>query len=221
MAGILGQNEEVLREVKLVFDWEQIDRRLVAAAAILIIVFFFIGMKYGEIKSGKPAEDQALEELAAGNEKTEPVSEYIQVYVTGQVAAPRVVKLKNGARVFEAVEQVELLPEANIKSINMARVLQDGEPIVIPGPEAEMQSVTDSVGTVSGSGGMSQGLVNINTADVSLLDEKLPGIGPALAQRIVDYRTANGSFAKIEDIKNVSGIGDKKFEDLKNLITVR
>ena len=103
----------------------------------------------------------------------------------------------------------------------MARVLQDGEPIVIPGPEAEMQSVTDSAGIVSGSDGMSQGLVNINTADVSLLDEKLPGIGPALAQRIVDYRTANGPFARVEDVKNVSGIGDKKFEDLKNLITVR
>jgi competence protein ComEA len=204
------------------FDWEQIDRRLVAAAAILIVVFFFVGMKYGEIRNGKPVEDQAIEELATENEKTEPVSEYIQVYVTGQVAAPKVVKLKNGARVFEAVEQVELLPEANIKSINMARVLQDGEPIVIPGPEAEMQSVTDSgAGIVSGSGGMSQGLVNINTADVSLLDEKLPGIGPALAQRIVDYRTANGPFARVEDVKNVSGIGDKKFEDLKNLITVR
>lgn len=203
-------------------DFEKMDRRLLAIAAIVIVVLFWAGMKYGEIKNtSQQMEDKAIEDLTADNEKTQPESEYIQVYVTGQVAAPRVLKLKSGARVFEAVEQVQLLPEADIKNINMARVLQDEEAVVIPGPEAALQAAADNSGIISTGGGMSQGLVNINTADVTEMDEKLPGIGPALAQRIVDYRTANGPFASVEDIKNVSGIGDKKFADFKNLITVR
>jgi competence protein ComEA len=70
---------------------------------------------------------------------------------------------------------------------------------------------------MSGSSGTA--LVNINTADLSQLDS-LPGIGPALAQRIIDYRETNGPFGAVEDIKNVSGIGDKKFDALKDLITV-
>lgn len=204
------------------FGLEKIDRRLLAIAAVIVVVLFFAGMKYGEVKNaGSQAEDKAIEELTAGSEKTQPASEYIQVYVTGQVAAPRVLKLKNGARVFEAVEQVQLLPDADIKNINMARVLQDGEAVVIPGPEAAMQSTVVNPGPVPAGQGTSQGLVNINTAAVAEMDERLPGIGPALAQRIADYRTANGPFVSIEDIKNVSGIGDKRFEDLKDLITVR
>jgi competence protein ComEA len=203
-------------------DIRNIDRRLLAVGAILILVLFWAGMKYGETRNaGKQDEDKAIAELRGEQENIAPESEYIQVYVTGQVAAPRVLKLKNGARVFEAVEQVELLPDADIKNINMARVLQDGEAVVIPGPETTMPTSPTAAGTLASGGGINQGLLNINTASVSELDEKLPGIGPALAQRIVDYRTSNGPFAHIEDIKNVSGIGEKRFEDLKDMITVR
>lgn len=212
----------MLHGVKNMFDFDKIDRRLLAVAIIIVLVFFLVGIKYGEIRNtSKQEEDIAIEELKIDKEKPAPTSDLIQVYVTGQVAAPRVLKLKSGARVFEAVEQVQLLPDADIKNINMARLLQDGEAVVIPGPESTLQGVTNNAGLASQGGGMSQGLLNINTATVAEMDEKLPGIGPALAQRIVDYRTGNGSFASIEDIKNVSGIGDKKFEDLKSLITVR
>lgn len=204
------------------FDIRNTDRRLLAAAVLILAVIFFTGVKYGEIRSEKDqAKNRDTEELSIKQEKTTAgPSEFIQVYITGEVAQPRVLKLKSGARVFEAVEQVELLPDAEIKNINMARPLQDGESVIIPGPDS-VQGIAADTGLTSTTGGIVGGLTNINTASAAEMDDKLPGIGPALAQRIVDYRTANGAFVNIEDIKNVSGIGDKKFEDLKNLITVR
>ncbi|MDR3052763.1 MAG: helix-hairpin-helix domain-containing protein, partial [Coriobacteriales bacterium] len=79
-------------------------------------------------------------------------------------------------------------------------------------------SATNTTGSSSGSGG-AQGKVNINTADAATL-ETLPGVGPATAQKIVQYRTANGAFKSIEDLKNVSGIGEKKYAQLADSISV-
>jgi competence protein ComEA len=121
------------------------------------------------------------------------------------------------------------LPAADLKNLNLARKLEDGEAVVV-------SSLADAAGNVveggdspaqvqAGTGNKSvrvgTGKVNINTASPQELDEKLPGIGPALAQRIVDYRTSQGRFGSIEDIKEVSGIGDKKYEAIKDLITVQ
>lgn len=207
------------------FDLNNFDRRYLAVMAFILVAVFVVGVKYGDVRNARQQQEQAsLEELNIDHAKAEPAPETIQVYVTGQVKYPKVCTLKPGARVFEAVEQVELLPDADIKNINMARVLQDGEPIVIPGPQEAAATVNNTLlapSTPNAASGSGQGLVNINSATAQEMDDKLPGIGPALSQRIVDYRSAHGPFANIEDIKNVSGIGAKKFEAIKDLIVVK
>jgi competence protein ComEA len=218
-------------EVRGLFDFDNIDRRyLLAGVIILLILVFAAGIKYNSIRNAKQLEEQKqINELIKEDQpKTESHTEKdIQVYVTGEVKNPRVCKLKQGARVIDAVEKVELLPGADIKNINMARVLQDGEAVVIPAVGQSMtvnnssDGLTNSAQLSSSSTGSNSGMVNINTASVSELDDRLSGIGPTLAQRIVDYLTSNGPFASIEDIKNVSGIGEGRFAEIKDIITVR
>lgn len=209
-------------------DIENIEKRyLLAGLIVFFILVFAVGMKYSSYKNEKELEQQKqIQELVEDDQpKAKPVEEkYIQVYVTGEVKSPRVCKLKEGDRVVDAVAQVELLPEADIKNINMARVLQDGEAVVIPqiGQNTVNNLTAESAGnSISSSSVSSSGMVNINSASAGELDDRLTGIGPTLAQRIVDYRTANGPFASIEDIKNVSGIGEKRFAEIKDMITVR
>ena len=102
--------------------------------------------------------------------------------------------------------------KADKSSLNLAKQLEDGEQILIPDIGAS------SGGSVSGSMS-SDGKININTADLAAL-QTLSGVGPATAQKIIDYRTANGKFKTIEDIKKVSGIGDKTFQKFKDKICV-
>ena len=94
----------------------------------------------------------------------------------------------------------------------MAKQLEDGEQILIP-------AIGGGSSDASGASGTNNGKVNINTADLTTL-QTLSGVGPATAQKIIDYRTANGKFKTIEDIKKVSGIGEKTFEKFKDKICV-
>lgn len=151
--------------------------------------------------------------------------ESIVVDVSGAVNKPSVVALAADSRVEDAISAAGGLKEdADLSNINRAAFLTDGEKIVIP---AKGKSEKGSLGETAGDDGdkealnttASDGKININTADSETL-QGLTGIGPALAGRIVDYRQANGSFKKIEDLKSVSGIGEKTFEKLKQDITV-
>ena len=105
-------------------------------------------------------------------------------------------------------------------NINRAEFLVDGQKIFIPSLAVDEDGnvIEASAGSAS-SGADTSGKVNINTADSSQL-QTLNGVGPATAQKIIDYRQSNGTFSNIEDIKNVSGIGDKTFEKLKDHITI-
>jgi competence protein ComEA len=170
----------------------------------------------------------------AGSEQASQETE-IFVHVVGAVEKPGVYTLPAGARVVDAIEKAVPSPDARLDLINLAAPLPDGQQVVVLS-EREYQEIIAAEGgngvvasnrsldagmtfiTAGNGGSTGQGLVNINTASQSEL-ETLPGIGPALAGRIIDYRN-NNKFLSPEDIKNVSGIGDKRFEEIKDKITV-
>lgn len=154
----------------------------------------------------------------APNEDTNEPKE-IFVYLTGEVKNPGVYKLKTESRLYEAIELAGGLTEkADSKAINLAKVLQDEDHFHLPA-KGETTSY-DYNPSLNPSGTTNQGKINLNTATQKEL-ESLPGIGPTLASRIIEYRKANGFYQTIEDVKKVSGIGEKRFEAIKDLITVR
>ncbi|WP_278601813.1 ComEA family DNA-binding protein [Actinomyces naeslundii] len=154
----------------------------------------------------------------------------VVVHVTGAVIRPGVVTLGEGSRVNDAIGAAGgVSPDADTQQLNLARVLTDGEQIrvprigeVLPDPAPQPgAAVTPGTGTALGKpgAGSASGTVNINTASASDL-EKLPGIGPALAQRIVEYRDSHGPFASVDALTDVPGIGKAKLEALREQATV-
>lgn len=151
----------------------------------------------------------------------------IYVDIAGEIKFPGVYEMENGDRVFQLIEKAGGATEnADISSINLSKKLTDGEKIIIFAKRNLIDSETTSSSTTQSNTSSSvnsstnkSNLININTASQKELEE-LSGIGPVLAQRIIDYREKNGYFSTIEDIKKVSGIGDKRFEAIKDSITV-
>ncbi|MET0955710.1 MAG: helix-hairpin-helix domain-containing protein [Cryobacterium sp.] len=148
------------------------------------------------------------------------------VHVLGAVAHPGLFELHQGARVVDVVAAAGgLLPTADEAGLNLARLVSDGEQLYVPAqgevpPGAPVAGQPDAgAGGAAGTGTPAGTKVNLNTATVTDLDT-LPRIGPAMAQRILDYRAAQGRFASIDDLRNVTGIGDKTFAALKDLVTV-
>ncbi|WP_239108103.1 ComEA family DNA-binding protein [Microbispora siamensis] len=144
----------------------------------------------------------------------------VVVYVTGKVRKPGVYVLVSGSRVADAVEAAGGLRKgANPGGINLARRLVDGEQIVAGSP------ATAGAGPASGRdpgmvpGVPGGGVVNLNTATAEQLDA-LPGIGGVIAQRIVDYRDAHGGFQSVDQLKDVPGIGDRKFAEMRDKVSV-
>jgi competence protein ComEA len=139
------------------------------------------------------------------------------VHILGAVAKPGLYQLHDGARAVDAVAAAGgFTAEADRQQLNLARLVSDGEQIYVPKVgEAGVGPPGSTVGGAATHGGK----VNINTANQSDL-ETLPRVGPAMAQRIIAWRTANGRFATIEDLMSVTGIGDKTFAELKDLVTV-
>jgi competence protein ComEA len=151
----------------------------------------------------------------------------ILVYITGAVVHPGVYSLSPDSRVQDAIQAAGgASPEADLESINLADFLEDGSRLSIPKiqhistpEEAPLTPATSRGGNETPILPDPGQLININTANKSEL-ESLPGIGPVLAQRIIDYREANGPFASIEDILDVFGIGQSTFDMIKVLIKV-
>jgi competence protein ComEA len=145
-----------------------------------------------------------------------PTAASLRVHVTGAVLRPGVYALSPGSIVQDALEAAGgAQPGAVVEAINLAAPLQSGEQIFVPRAATQSPTLvaTPSSQTVTG-------LVNVNAATAPELD-LLPGIGPALAQNIIDYRQAHGPFASLEDLLDVPGIGPAKLEQIRDLIVLR
>ncbi len=153
----------------------------------------------------------------------------IVVYVAGAVETPGLVHLAPDARLDDALKQVRPLLEANLESMNPAEKLKDGQKINVPykilpvAPESTVGVAAINAGGVGVSvaipAASASGKININTAGAAELD-KLSGVGPVLAERILQYRSEYGAFTRTEDLQNVSGIGPKTYEKMASQVTV-
>ena len=146
------------------------------------------------------------------------------VDVVGQVHRPGVVRLPPGSRVLDAVNSAGgALPSADLTQVNLARPLADGEQIVVPKPGQVLSSPaagTSASGAAgAAAGAQAGGVVDLNSADASALDA-LPGVGPVLAQRILDWRNEHGRFSSVDELGEVSGIGDKLMAQLRAKVRV-
>ena len=141
----------------------------------------------------------------------------ITIHITGEVNNPGIVILDEGARIVDALDAAGgETQNADINKLNLAYVLNDGEKLYIPGKNEEEKEYI-----IRGNGNQTEtAKVNINTAQIEELST-LPGIGEATANKIIEYRKENGKFEKIEDIKNVAGIGDSKFQNIKEMLKVK
>jgi competence protein ComEA len=147
--------------------------------------------------------------IAPAPTASSPPSGVIYVHILGQVVAPGLYALHAGDRGVDAVAAAGgFAPDADPAALNLARPLDDGEQIVIP-----------AIGETVAGAPASDGRVNLNTADLAALD-RLPGIGPAKAQAILDWREQNGRFGAVDDLLDVPGIGASTLGQLRELVSV-
>lgn len=173
---------------------------------------------------GAPSVASSVEAGQPGAADTEAATEstpsaVVVVHVAGAVEHPGVVELLPGTRVDEAIAAAGGATDAaDLDALNLAAPVVDGQQVYVPeeGESAQPAAVSGGAGASTTSAG---GLVDLNDADLAALDT-LPGIGPALAQRIVDWRTEHGPFASVEALTDVSGIGPATMERLRDLVTV-
>lgn len=170
------------------------------------------------------------EEMEVTEEKTEENKGKIVIHITGAIQNEGIVTLDENARVADAVEAAGGFKEdADMSKINLAYILEDGMKLKIPSINDALNQEVDKeltddelvVESIPESNSKSgTDIININKANQEEL-EKLPGIGPSIALKIINYRNENGKFSSIDDLKRVSGIGENKFENIKAYICVK
>ena len=191
-----------------------------ALAVLLFILAFGLGVMYTRWQQDPAGESVFLLETgdtqAAVQVREEPAPE-LKVHVAGAVLRPGVYAFREKSRVEDVLALAQPLPEADLDAINLAAYLKDEQRIYVPFRN-DGAGGTGVPGSKGNQPAGETGKVNINTAGREEL-MTLPGIGPALAQRIIDYRNNHGPFRSLDELKNVSGIGEKRYQDLVPLIT--
>lgn len=187
---------------------------------LAVLFFWFYGSGDDVVTNNEiPAESSA-----ETKEETDDTTGAVEIYVDidGEINKPGVYAVSEGTRLFQVIELAGGLTEnASTSAINRAETVYDGQKITIVSSDLYEDGNTGKSGdnlTTENSGTIA-GRVNINTAD-SVTLQTIPGIGPSKAERIIEYRNTQGRFKKTEDIKNVTGIGDKTYENIKDYITV-
>jgi len=214
-----------------------ISRRQAYVYVGLALLVAALGARYLFSSHGAtPAGGQAVAGLASyapsaaasPSAYATPTPQELVVYVCGAVHRPGVYHLAPGARIADLLSAAGgAAAKAELQAVNLAAKLVDGQQVVVPVRGATAVAAAGGSGGTSGTTAASgtsdsagtSAPVNLNTATAAELDA-LPGVGPATAQKIIDYRTANGGFKSVDDLKNVSGIGDAKLATLQPLVTV-
>ena len=222
------------------------QKKIIAIILIILVIitYYYLYLKNStEEISNQDLEVNNTQASNQTNETEKEGEETIVVHVSGAINIEGIVELEAGSRIANAIEKAGGVKEnADMTDINLAYPLEDGMKIHIPTKEEteankNNENMIDESYVTSSSGGVSskedtnstQGSsklttsnekVNINTATQEELDT-LPGIGPSIASKIIDYREQNGKFNSIEEIKEVSGIGDAKYEKIKDSITIK
>ncbi|MFJ5552235.1 helix-hairpin-helix domain-containing protein [Streptomyces sp. NPDC093225] len=195
-----------------------------ALAAVAVILLVAVGFAVQQFVSGRPEAVAAPEVVSSAPAPPpgppaaapSPTPSAVVVDVSGKVRDPGVRRLPAGARVEDALAAAGgVRPGADTTGLNRARVLVDGEQVLVGVPQP-----ATAPGAPVGPGGGTTGPgvpVSLNTATVDQLDG-LPGVGPVLAQHIVEFRTTRGGFRSVEDLRQVNGIGERRFADLRALV---
>ncbi|MFJ6928064.1 helix-hairpin-helix domain-containing protein [Streptomyces nigra] len=174
---------------------------------------------HGDGARGGAAEPGAM--TSAGPGAAGAPGAEIVVDVGGKVSEPGVHRLPAGSRVADALRAAGgVRPGTDTDGLNQARFLVDGEQVIVgapPGAAGPAPAPAAGTGGVSGLGGTPTAPVSLNTATLEQLDT-LPGVGPVLAQHIIDHRTRHGGFRSVDELRDVNGIGDRRFADLRNLV---
>lgn len=191
----------------------------VGAAIVVVVIAVAVTIAIGMLR-GATTPTQIVPLASATIDET-PAPEDLYVHIAGAVQGPGLYLLEPGARVEEAVTAAGgFTDDADPGGINLARPLTDGEQLRVPREGEEPAPVVPPGGSAGApEPGASTAPVNLNTADLAAL-ETLPGVGPAIAQHILDWREQNGAFTSVADLVAVSGIGEKTLETLRPLVTV-
>ncbi len=212
----------------------RMDLAVYALTAILLVItasLWWVGMRpVGRVEpeavamarpngpDGPDVNEQSGTHGSATDQTGSAQERIIVVHIAGAVKTPGVYHIKEGQRLYQALELAEPLEDADLDALNLAGILRDSEKVYVP-----KKGQVGSGNTDGGSGTRPQELrfpIDINSATAQELD-LLPGIGPVLADAIVRYRTDNGPFRRPEDIKNVPGIGEKTYQKFAGLIVAR
>lgn len=199
---------------------EKNKKYVIIGLIFCILIIAIIIVKQFDTEEKETLDLISIEENTENTETVEEEEDYkIVIHITGEVNNEGIIEIKEGGRISDAIEEAGgLTKEADIERVNLAYELEDGQ------KDKDIEEyVTEGVDDIVLPDELSKagdGLVNINKASSEELQE-LDGIGEALAENIIAYRENNGKFKNIEDIKNVSGIGDSKYEKIKDNIKIR